>query len=121
MKYSPSMWAGWQKRYVVLKERKLKYFKSNSKQDLAVPLGVINFDHFRCWCEPMEEAKKTQFQIEIVGLDKRQFQFKAYQQKESTEWQKELRRHIEFSQGFKLNKSAKGQDKPWRFDNISEQ
>lgn len=35
-------------------------------------------------------------------------------------WQKEIRRHIEFSQGYKLNKSAKGIDKPWRFDNISE-
>ena len=30
MKYSPSMWAGWQKRFFVLKDRKLKYFKSDT-------------------------------------------------------------------------------------------
>lgn len=54
MKYSPSIWAGWQKRYFVLKDRKIKYFKSDSKEDMKVPLGVINFDHFRCCCEPIE-------------------------------------------------------------------
>lgn len=120
MKYSPSIWAGWQKRYFVLKDRKLKYFKSNSSEHMKVPLGVINFDHFRCWCEPMVEDKNLQFSIGITGVDKRQFIFKAATESESMAWQKELRRHIDNSAGFQQNKSAKGIDKPWRFDNVSE-
>lgn len=71
MKNSPSIWAGWQRRYLILKDRKLKYFKSNSKEDLKVPLGVINFDHFRCWCEPIDDGKKPQFLLQIEGIDAR--------------------------------------------------
>ena len=33
-KYSPSKFVGWQKRYFVLKDRKLKYFKSNSADNM---------------------------------------------------------------------------------------
>ena len=35
-------------------------------------------------------------------------------------WQQEFKRHIEQSEGFILNKSAKGLEKPWKFDNVSE-
>lgn len=86
MKYSPSIWAGWQKRYFVLKDRKLKYFKSNDPDHMKVPLGVINFDHFRCWCEPLEEDQKFKFKIEMEGVDRRKFQFKAYSQQDNMNW-----------------------------------
>lgn len=70
-KYSPSMWAGWQKRYIVLKDRKLKYYKSDSPQHMEVPLGVINFDHFRCFCQTKSDDKDLVFEIEIDGVERR--------------------------------------------------
>ena len=42
-KYSPSMLKGWQKRYVILKDRRLYYKK---KQQQPYPNGVVNFDRF---------------------------------------------------------------------------
>ena len=41
-KYSPAFLVGWQRRFFVLKDGKLKYYKD--KSDLSVPQGVINFD-----------------------------------------------------------------------------
>lgn len=43
-KYSPSMLKGWQKRYVILKDRKLYYKKTHEQ---PYPNGVLNFDHFQ--------------------------------------------------------------------------
>ena len=41
-KYSPSLFAGWQKRILLVKDRNLRYFKTkNGKQ---VQQGVLNFD-----------------------------------------------------------------------------
>ena len=37
MKQSPAWLKSWQSRYVILKDRKLKYFKSNQEKDLKVP------------------------------------------------------------------------------------
>ena len=36
-KKSPSLLAGWQSRFCVLKDRKLSYFKSNRPDDLKTP------------------------------------------------------------------------------------
>lgn len=47
-KKSPSLLGGWQDRFIVLKDRKLKYYKSNKAADMQVPKGVINFDQFSC-------------------------------------------------------------------------
>jgi hypothetical protein len=99
----------------------LKYFKSDKAQDRKVALGVINFDHFMCVCEPVNDKKRHhEFQIEIEGVDKRQFIFKAMDEGDNKAWTEEIRRHIAASEGFRLNKSAKGLEKPWRFDNVSE-
>ena len=43
-KYSPSLFKGWQKRYVVLKDRKLIYKKTKEQQYAN---GVLNFDNFQ--------------------------------------------------------------------------
>jgi hypothetical protein len=50
-KFSPSLFGGWQKRFVTLKDNKLKYYKSDSILDTKIPLGVINFDEFDCTIE----------------------------------------------------------------------
>ena len=47
-KYSPSIFAGWQRRYVIVKDRKLKYYTSDKDKDLKAPLGILNFDHLNC-------------------------------------------------------------------------
>ncbi len=71
-KYSPSIFGGWQKRFVSLKDNKLKYYKSNSTLDTQVPLGVINFDEFDCTIE----HKQNKFKIQISGID-RKFKFRS--------------------------------------------
>jgi hypothetical protein len=49
-KKSPSFFKGWQQRFFILKDRKLKYYNAkvpvNSTK--AIPKGVINFDYFTC-------------------------------------------------------------------------
>ena len=45
-KKSASMFKGWQPRYVILKDRKMKYYKSDNEHDLAIPQGVINMEQF---------------------------------------------------------------------------
>ena len=47
-KYSPSIFAGWQRRDVIVKDRKLKYYTSDKDKDLKAPLGILNFDHLNC-------------------------------------------------------------------------
>lgn len=47
-KYSPSLFAGWQRRFLVIKDRKLKYYASDKEKDLKNPLGILNFDHLNC-------------------------------------------------------------------------
>lgn len=88
-KYSPSFWHGWQERYVELKNKKLKYFKS---KDSKLPQGVLNFDHFEC--KVMSDKELDCFKLTIVGQE-REFYFKAPSVDSSQMWQKELRKHIE--------------------------
>lgn len=47
-KQSPSFFAGygWQKRYFVLVDKRLKYF--NDEEDVSQALGYLNFDAYRC-------------------------------------------------------------------------
>jgi hypothetical protein len=80
MKSSPSIFKGWQERIVLLKDRKLKYFKGNS----SIPSGVLNFDHFLC---EIEQSKKDPcvFSMRIVGIE-RLFEFKAPDQKTCQDW-----------------------------------
>ena len=35
-------------RYIILKDKKLKWYKSLSLEDMKTPQGVINFDNFCC-------------------------------------------------------------------------
>ena len=69
LKKSPSIFKGWQKRFVTVQDKKLKYFSS---QDDKMPAGVLNFDHFSCSVNL--EAKVITIQM---NGNERLFQFKA--------------------------------------------
>lgn len=44
-KKSPSLFGHWQNRFFILKEKKLKWYKTEADFNSSlVPLGVINFD-----------------------------------------------------------------------------
>lgn len=116
-KKSPTLLVGWQERYWVLKDRKLKYYKSKSKEDQAIPQGVFNFDHFLV---TVEETGDSHFDLTILGIEDRVFHLKTKTSEAAKEWQDELNRHIGSSEGFKEQRSAAGLKQPWRFDNISE-
>ena len=97
MKFSPNRFVGWQQRYIILKDRKLKYYKSDSPENMKIPLGIINFDHFKCTCKIMDDQKNVQFKIEIEGVKDRNFIFKAQTSVECADWQTEIHRHIQNS------------------------
>ena len=68
LKESPSIWISWQQRYIMLKEKKLKYYKSLSAEDMKSPQGVINFDNFACFVENVDSDKTGQtFAIGFMG------------------------------------------------------
>ena len=56
-KWSPAFLVGWQKRFLIVKDRKLKYYKSESPEDLMAPQGVLNFDFFNCEIVDIAEDK----------------------------------------------------------------
>jgi len=116
-KKSPALFAGWQERYFVLKNRKLKYFKSNKPEDMHVPKGVINFDQFSC---AISDMKDKLFSIKISGVENREFELKAKTDEICQAWVSELIRHFNKSEGCIEYKSAEGIKKPWRFDGCSE-
>lgn len=102
-----------------MKDRKLKYFKSNQEKDLKVPQGVFNFDQFMCFLKD-DQKDPLRFSLTFLGISERTFLFKCNTKEESFGWQQELKRHIEQSEGFKNKKSGNGLKKPWQYDNISE-
>ena len=75
-KYSPSMFAGWQRRYVIIKNRKLKYYTSDKEKDLKIPLGILNFDHLNCKVSKIDQNSNC-FNVQIIGIENRIFQFRA--------------------------------------------
>ena len=114
-KWSPSLFAGWQERFFTLKNKKLRWFKNNTSK---VPQGVMNFDFFECKCV-MAEGEKKEFNIHMEGTD-RIFHLKTKTEDEAQYWLTNIQKHIERSEGLKKNKSCKGFDEPWKYDNISE-
>lgn len=60
------------------------------------------------------------FTVSILGIENRVFNFKTTDKIDAISWYNEIKRHIEYSDGFKEKKSAAGMKEPWRFDNISE-
>jgi hypothetical protein len=109
-------------RYIILKEKKLKYYKSLTPEDMKTPQGVINFDNFSCFLENVDGDKSgLQFAIGFNGNQSRKLVFKCSNKEEANSWRTEIQRHIDNSLGKKYSKSAENVNKPWRFDNISEE
>lgn len=93
-----------------------------SQDDMQAPQGVLNFDFFNCEVVSIDNDKSgLQFGINITGVENRTITFKASSIGECDAWRDELNRHIENSEGRQKNKSASQINKPWRFDNITEQ
>ena len=90
-KKSPSVLAGWQDRFLVLEDGKLRWFKSNQEKDLAVPEGVINMEHFEIILEiPNDNPDGLHFNLRFNGIGERIFEFRAKTREDAEEWQLEL-------------------------------
>jgi hypothetical protein len=71
-KRSPALFAPWQERYVMLEDKKLKYFKFLGAK---YPCGVLNFDNFLCTVK-LNNWNPLVFIIKMVGSE-RVFEFKT--------------------------------------------
>lgn len=91
-KKSPSIFQGWQKRYVILKDKKLKYFL---EEGAKYPQGVINFDLFMC---ELKSGEPNEFSIKFTGID-RLFEFQAKDEIEANNWKRVIKIHIDNSMG----------------------
>lgn len=85
LKYSPSWFSGWQERYFVLDNKKIKWFKNVNDK---IPQGVLNFDFYKCIVQTVP-GKKRCFNLTLNGND-RVFQIKAHSEDDSMEWQQAL-------------------------------
>ena len=52
LKYSPSLFKGFQERYFIIQNKKIKWFKNEAS---SIPLGVLNFDFFAARVESNEK------------------------------------------------------------------
>ena len=65
-------------------------------------------DHFRIQLETIEDNGGLYFNLRFHGIDDRVFEFKAKSKDDSLNWQIELKRHIDNSDGVKHNRTAAG-------------
>ena len=110
------MLKGWQKRFVTLKDKKMRYYK---EEGAKFAKGCINFEFYEVILEKSDKDPCC-FNLKIVGQEARNFQFKAATVESAMSWQTEILRHIGQSDGFLKRRSAIGLNLPWRFDNMSE-
>lgn len=82
-KWSPSFFKGWQKRYIVLHEGTLKYFKEESNGE-QVCCGTLNFELYMCLVT-QNPSKKNQFMLTFNG-NEREFEFRAKSAEEADSW-----------------------------------
>lgn len=85
MKMSPATLKGWQKRFFILKDNKLKYWKNI--QDCQIgknAQGIILFD-FVSAVVVKNEKTELGFDLKLNGC-KRVFQFKASTQEDFNNW-----------------------------------
>ena len=62
-KKSPSMLKGWQNRFILLKDKKLRYYK---KEGAKFAKGCINFEFYEVNIQISEKDPKI-FSLQIVG------------------------------------------------------
>mmetsp|Transcript_2852 Transcript_2852/g.4862 ORF Transcript_2852/g.4862 Transcript_2852/m.4862 type:complete len:162 (+) Transcript_2852:286-771(+) len=103
-KQSPSFHKLWQKRYFVLSNRLLKYYKS--QQDFEAkkpPKGVINFQ--QVWVD-VEFRDQSKIDLKIVGSN-RVFNLRCAEKRDFDTWRYRLNHSISISAGFKKKLSLK--------------
>ena len=94
-KYSPSLFAGWQKRWVELDNGILKYYKDKKGGEMKNK-GTLNFDLY--FCTVTQDGRC--FKITFKNND-REFWFRASDEDEAGRWVSTIFMHIRESKGFK--------------------
>jgi len=125
-KQSPSLLKRWQKRYFVLSNKVLKYFKTEQDYlQLKPPKGVLNFQQI--WIEPEFKDLQMKIFLKLMGSN-RVFNLRCQSQDEFEVWQKKLRHSLISSIG-KLKELSMEHYKDdygslydfWRFMRIDEE
>lgn len=116
-KKSPSIFRSWQKRYFILYNKKLKYYK-NTKEGRY--LGIINFDLVSVQVESIPRDNPINIVISLAGHS-REFILRAIDSSDAREWTQAILRHILLSEGNrKLLRAVSTDNKFWKYDRISE-
>jgi hypothetical protein len=106
----------WQRRYFVLKNKKLRYFHSETD---TKPAGSFNFDLISVNVQLIRSETATELILQPVFSD-RKFQLRSEQPGELEEWATCLSEHISESAGRLTNiTSVSRASKFWRWDRIS--
>lgn len=94
-KRSPGLLQLWQKRFFVLDQKVLKYYKSETDyKNNVVPKGVLNFQQI--WVEPKFQDSKMFINLILIGF-KRQFYLKASKKEDYDTWKLKLTQTIAIS------------------------
>lgn len=96
-KQSPSLLKRWQKRYFVLEQKVIKYYKSDQDYYLKKPpKGVINL--MQIWVDPTFMDLQLKIDLRLMGSN-RVFNLRFQDEKSFKEWQRKLRHSINTSLG----------------------
>lgn len=116
-KKSPSFFKTWQRRYFILYNKKLKYYK-NAKEGRY--LGIIDFDLVSVQVDSVPRDNPINVVLSIAGHD-REFILRASCPTEAVEWTQAILRHILLSEGNRrLLRAVKSDGKFWKYDRVSE-
>ena len=116
-KKSPSIFKSWQRRYFILYNKKLKYYK-NAKEGRY--LGIIDFDLVSVQVESVPRENPTNVVLSVAG-HRRQFVLRGSCTNDVREWTQTILRHILLSEGNrKLLRAISTDNKFWKYDRISE-
>lgn len=81
----------------MLQDGQLKYYKSDQKEDMEIPLGSFNMDHYYIKMLTVDElldkdltleeaSTGLYFSFRIHGIDDQIFHFKAETKQDADEW-----------------------------------
>lgn len=118
-KQQPNFLKRWQKRYFILENKMLKYYKNEAEYKAnSMPKGVLNFHQI--WIEPSFNDKKLKIDLHIKGTT-RIFNLRVSKSEEFNIWKKRISHSINTSAG-KLNQCSldENDQRYWRNLRISE-
>jgi hypothetical protein len=116
LKKTTGIFTRWQRKFFVLRDRKLSYYKDESCSLLE---GTINFDLVSVEVEVLKPSNPVEFCITPIGGN-RNFCLKAGSSDELRVWAVNLYKHIKGSLGKQQALSAVTVQKQWwKFDRIT--